>query len=829
MAGGKIVGITLSIEGQTSGLTKSLKEANSSVSKTTSAIKDLDKALKLDPSSVELLTQKQDLLTDAIAGTEKELDILTQVAEDAAKGLEDGTVSKEQYAQLTAEIVKTEHSLNELKNEADQTAQALDGTASPETTEQIDELGDQTEETGNQMKDSTVKIDLFGSALETLSNPAAVAAAAIGLAVEAAKTAISVFESVASAVLETAEAIGTTLYNAAKDGAEAILELEKTLAGYTKEGGRYADTVNTLAKKTGLTTEEVQQLQYAAELVDVSFDTISGSMTKNLKSMSTAVKATEDKTNDAADAYAKLGVEIRDADGNLRTSKEVFWEVIDALGAMDDEADRDLTAMTLLGKSAKELNPLIKAGSAEIEKWNKMAKESGYILEQDVLDSYQQLDDQLRLLDNSFVSAKNGLGLIFLPLLTDLATDGVSLLNQFSKGVAEANGDVEKIGALITRLVPEAINSIMKNLPKWVSITNSLISTLLQTIIDNLPELLDALFSIINTIADTLFSPENIEKIISSISTIIEQITQFFIDHGEELIDIGVQIIVSIINGLSQAIPQLAPKMAEAIKTIVEALTKPETLTALINSAVVLILALAQGLSDAMPQLLEAIPPLVEALCTAISVLAPLITEVGLQLFEALMDSGTITDTIDTLAPLILDLIVQIGGKLVEFGSRLPGYLAQAFMSLGDEAFSWGVDLIAQMIAGIKSMFDSLWDTCKSAAAGIADFLGFSVPEKGPLHEWAYNNPGADMVDLFAEGIDKELPTLQASVDLMANTLAQSSGPDYSAQLSEMNQGISAISNQDIQIVAPVYIGDERIETTVVNATRNANYLSGGR
>lgn len=829
MAGGKIVGITLSIEGQTSGLTKSLKEANSSVSKTTSAIKDLDKALKLDPSNVELLTQKQSLLTDAISGTEKELEILSQVAEDAAKGLEDGTVSKEQYAQLTAEIVKTEASLNDLKSEADQTAQALDGTASPETTEQIDELGNQTEETGNQMKDSSVKIDLFGSALETLSNPAAVATAAIGLAVEAAKTAISVFESVASAVIETAEAIGTTLYNAAKDGAEALLELEKTLAGYTKEGGRYADTVNTLAKKTGLTTEEVQQLQYAAELVDVSFDTISGSMTKNFKSMSTAVKATEDKTNDAADAYTKLGVQIKDADGNMRSSKEVFWEVIDALGAMDDETERDLTAMTLLGKSAKELNPLIKAGSSEIDKWNKMAKESGYILEQDVLDSYQQLDDQLRLLDNSFVSAKNGLGLIFLPLLTDLATDGVSLLNQFSKGVVEANGDVEKIGALITRLVPEAINSIMKNLPKWVSITNSLISTLLQTIIDNLPELLDALFSIINTIADTLFSPENIEKIISSISTIIEQITQFFIDHGEELIDIGVQIIVSIINGLSQAIPQLAPKMAEAIKTIVEALTKPETLTALINSAVVLILALAQGLADAMPQLLEAIPPLVEAICTAISVLAPLITEVGLQLFEALLNSGTIQDTMTTLAPLILDLIMDIGGALVDFGSQLPGMMAQVFLDLGADAFDWGVDLIAQLIDGIKSMFSSLWDVCKDAASGIADFLGFSVPEKGPLHEWAYNNPGSDMVDLFAEGIDKELPTLQASVDLMANTLAQSSGPDYSAQLSEMNQGINAIGNQDIQIVAPVYIGDERIETTVVNATRNANYLSGGR
>lgn len=829
MAGGKIVGITLSIEGQTSGLTKSLKEANSSVSKTTSAIKDLDKALKLDPSNVELLAQKQDLLTSAISDTEKELDILKQVAEDAAKGLEDGTVTKEQYAQLSAEIVKTEHSLSELQNEASATADAMDNVADPETVDEIDKMGNESEETGEQMKDSSTKIDLFGSALDALSNPMAIASAGIAAVVEIAKTGIEVFESVAGAVIDVAEAVGTTLYDATKSGVEALGELEERLAGYTKEGGRYADQVNTIAKKTGLTTEEVQKLNYAAELVDVSLDTISGSMTKNLKAMATAAKATEDKTNDAADAYKLLGVEIKDTDGNLRNSADVFWDVIDGLGKIESGADRDLLAMTLLGKSAKELNPLILAGSQEMEKWEKMAQESGYILEQDVLDQYQKFDDQLRLLDNGLISLKNGFGLIFLPLLTDLATDGVSLLGQFSKGVANAGGDVEKIGAVIQDVLPKAISSILKNLPKWIEITNSLIQTILQSVIDNLPEILDGIFSVIETIADTLLAPENIEKILSSITTIIGQLTDFVIEHGPELIDIGVQIIVSIINGLAIAIPQLAPKMAEAITTIVEALTKPETLTALINSAVVLILALAQGLSDAMPQLLEAIPPLVEAICTAIEVLAPLVTEVGLQLLESLINSGTIQDTMSTLAPLIFDLILDIGNALVEFGSMLPGMMAQVFLDLGADAFDWGVDLIAQLIDGIKSMFSSLWDVCKDAASGIADFLGFSVPKKGPLAEWGIHNPGSDMVDLFTEGIEKELPTLQASVDLMANTLSQSSGPDYSAQLSEMNRGINAIGNQEIQVVAPVYIGDERIETTVVNATRNANYLSGGR
>lgn len=827
MASNKIVGITIDIEGKTSGLTKSLKEANSALSKTTAALKDVDKALQLDPSNVELLTQKQGLLTSAIEDTEKKLETMKQVAEDAAVGLQNGTVTKEQYAQLTAEIVKTEHSLGELKNEADATTAALDGTADPETTQQLDELGDQSEETGKQMEESSTKIDLFGSAMATLSNPAAMATMAIGAFIEMAKTGISIIEDIAGAVLDTAEAIGTTLYTAAKEGTDALLDLEKTLADFSKEGGRYADTVNTMAKKTGLSTKEIQELQYAAELVDVSLETISGSMTKNIKAMGTAAKATDDKMNDAAEAYKTLGIEIKNADGTLRDSREVFWEVIDALGQMESSTDKELLSMTLLGKSAKELNPLILAGSTQMKEFAKMAADSGYVLDQNVLDSYQKLDDQLRILDNTFVSTKNGLGLIFLPLLQDLATDGVDLMNQFSKGVVDANGDITKIGELITKLVPQALESILKNLPKWTSLTSTLLNTILQTVIDNAPQILDAVFTIINSIADTLLSEENIGKVMAAITTIIGQITDFFINHGEELIDVGVTIITSIVNGLAVALPKLAPKMAEAITIIVDALTKPETLNALINSAIILILALAKGISDAMPQLLEAVPKLVEALCQAIEVLSPLVMEVGTQLFEALLDSGAVQRIVETLGPFLLDMIVMIGKEIIKNGPEIGGAFLEVFVDLGHDAVMWGADIIANLLAGIESMRQKLKDKVSSVASDIADFLGFSVPEKGPLSD--FDKSGPDMIDLFASGIESELPVLEAALNVAANTISTGMIPDYTDQLTGLNRGLNALSEQEINITAPIYIGDDRLDTAVMKAQRRAYYIGGGR
>ena len=121
----KIIGITVDIEGKTSGLTKSLQEANSSINKTTSALKDVDKALQLDPTNVELLAQKEALLNKQIEQTNEKLEIMQQVAEDANEALARGDISQEQYAQLQAEIVKTESALSGLESEAEGSSDAL--------------------------------------------------------------------------------------------------------------------------------------------------------------------------------------------------------------------------------------------------------------------------------------------------------------------------------------------------------------------------------------------------------------------------------------------------------------------------------------------------------------------------------------------------------------------------------------------------------------------------------------------------------------------------------------------------------------------------------
>jgi ribosomal protein L12E/L44/L45/RPP1/RPP2 len=87
----------------------------------------------------------------------------------------------------------------------------------------------------------------------------------------------------------------------------------------TVEAAAYADEMLTQSTVTGMSVESLQAYSYAADLVDVSLDTLTGSMAKNVKSMSSAA----DGSAKYADAYARLGVSVTDANGNLRDSEDV--------------------------------------------------------------------------------------------------------------------------------------------------------------------------------------------------------------------------------------------------------------------------------------------------------------------------------------------------------------------------------------------------------------------------------------------------------------------------------------------------------------------------
>ena len=178
----------------------------------------------------------------------------------------------------------------------------------------------------------------------------------------------------------------------------------------------FADELQTLSATTGISTDELQKLQYAADYVDVSVETMTGSMTKLTQTMSKA----RDGSKESEEAFKKLHIRITDSNGALRNANDVFYETIDKLGQVKNETERDALAMKVFGRSAKELNPLIEAGSRRLKELGVEAENLGLVLGSDDLQKANEFNDALNRMKDVAEGLKNSLGLVLLPILTAL-------------------------------------------------------------------------------------------------------------------------------------------------------------------------------------------------------------------------------------------------------------------------------------------------------------------------------------------------------------------------------------------------------------------------
>lgn len=832
MAGGKIIGITVDIEGKTSGLTKSLQDANSAISKTTSALKDVDKALKLDPTNVELLAQKEILLNKQIEQTNQKLDIMAQVANDANAALERGDITEEQYASLTAEIVKTEKSLNGLEAEANQSGDALD-------------------DAGNSAVDSGKKVSDAGEKYEGLGKAAEVAGKVASAAMKA--------------VVAASAAVGAAIAGATTAAAKGLTNLTVSTA-------KQADELKTLSSTTGLSTKTLQELNYASELLDVSTETITGSMTKMEKTLS---------SSKGQDKFKALGVSVKDASGQMKSAEDIFWDSIDALGKISNPVERDQKAMELFGKSAKELNPLIEAGKDGFKDLAAEANNVGYVMSEETLNKFGAFDDNMQRLKNTTKAVSQSFGGILLPVLTDLSGEGVNLLGQFSGALAEADGDIDKIGSAIETFAPKAVSLVEQYIPKILTIVQSVINALLPAVMAIAPQLITMAGSLIEQIANSI--SQNSESFISAFTSLFTSVTNSIAtllpviiplavelittlcnslvenaplliqgalsiidalvnsllapDNIEKLLLGATSIITGLLDGLTQALPMLIPAAINAILTIVQTLLSSDCLGQILKAALTLIITLANSLVENLPKLIERLPEIIMGIVKFLTGDAlPQIINAGVVL---------ITSLVKNLPAIIAAVLKALVTLIGEMGKYILGEGKDALMkSFGDtfgriisSAASWGSDMIQSFINGIKKMIGKLASAVSNVAKTISSYLHFSEPDIGPLSD--FSESGGDMIDEFIKSMQKEQPALAAALNQTAGLIGSgwdvgsqamvNRTTDYEGGLSRIEQAVASVGGSgEGTWVFPIYIGGDHVDTLVVDALDRHNYLTGG-
>ena len=358
--------------------------------------------------SAELSAAKTDLLTKKISLQYDKIDNLKAGLEEAA----------ENYGSNAVETLRWEKELNNAEAEL----YKLNGQLK-NNTEQVEDTTTATEDAGQSMGN-------LGDVVNGLTS----------------KLGIQLPDSMKSSMnaMGSLDAQSLALAGGFAAVAAAIVKVEKAMISMTKESASFADNIITLSMQTGQSTQQLQEFAYASELIDVSVDTLQGSLTKLTNNM----QDTMNGTGNAKASFEALGVSVTNADGSMRSANDVLYETIDALGQVKNETERDAMAMDIFGRSAQDLNPLIIQGSKTLKAYADEAHNMGYVLDDEALSALGAVDDAYQRLQKTQEGVKNQLAVEFAPYLEEFYGDVTTMVKDGGKAIKDS-GIVDAFGMLL--------------------------------------------------------------------------------------------------------------------------------------------------------------------------------------------------------------------------------------------------------------------------------------------------------------------------------------------------------------------------------------------
>lgn len=395
---------------------QAIKEINTDLGINASEMRKVKAQYQDNANSIEALTAKGETLEKRLESQREKVQTLQAALRHAVEAYGEGSEEALKYTKqlndAEAQVYNTESAIRE-NNEA------LD-----EAKEKMEETGEATEGLGSMLDSVAGK---FGVSL-----PDGLKKSLDGFGSFSTKS-VAAVAGVAAAVVALGEAV-------------------KKMHQITLDAAKEADDLITKSMTTGVSTKTLQQWKYASNLIDVSVDTMTGSLTKLTRNMADAADGNENLSA----AFNQLGVSITNQDGTLRNAEDVFYDLIDALGQVENQTERDALTMEIFGKSAQDLNPLILQGSEALKGLAADAEAAGYVLDESQIKKLGEVDDAYQKMQLQIEATKKELAVQFAPAskaAMELFTDLVSKAGKALKdtGIIEGfSAIVESLANIIT-------------------------------------------------------------------------------------------------------------------------------------------------------------------------------------------------------------------------------------------------------------------------------------------------------------------------------------------------------------------------------------------
>ena len=638
MASKKVNGITIAINADTPGVASGLSELTDKSISLSKQLKTVNGLLKTDPSNIELVNMQQKLLAESVDITKKRLEALKGAQEDVKKEFAANGEITDGYIEFQRELVNTEKRLKDLEG--------------------------QTDDTGEEMKETEKEASHFGESLKSgLATGAKVAAAAVA-------------------------AVGAASAKLVKDVIEQTGELEQNLGGSESVFGEYAERMQK-AGEEAYKNLGISQSEYLATANKMGA-LLQGTGLDAEKS----AEITEKAMQRAADMASVMGIDMSSAMESVAGAAKGNFTMMDNLGvAINDTTLKAYAAEHGLGDLATTQDKVTAAMQMFLDTTEQydgnFAKEAT-----------ETISGSFGLLKASWQSMIAGLG--------NSEADIKNLAENVADSLEAVIENVEPVIENVVEALPVAIDSVLASveelLPEILPVVQQIFEKVLDSIVRMLPSLIPVAVSSVVTFASALV--RNTQKIVQS----------------------ALQLITALARGISDALPELIPVAIEAVMEIAKTLTDPKTLMPLIRAAFDIIDALIDGLlsPESLNAMIEALPEIVENIVDILIDSIDLLLDAAVKIIEALMDFFFEPENLAKIVKATFEILVKLVEGIIAAAWKLGEAAAQIIDTLCDkigEGFEKivqaGRDIIENLMAGVKEK----WDEWSSWWEGIGEFV----------------------------------------------------------------------------------------------------------
>lgn len=445
----------------------------------------------------------------------------------------------------------------------------------------------------------------------------------------------------------------------------------------------------------------------------------------------------QNPTDKAAASLQSLGVDVYDAQGNMRGLNDVFKDLQGAMAGMDN-ASKDSILSTLFNKTD------LTAANAMLSNCADRFDELSAAVENSAGACENMYAIQLDNLNGDIAILKSGLADLGISIykdlngplreMTQLAT---SMVGELSDAYKE--GGMESMVGAVGGCLSEVVNTIAEYAPQVVSMGVDLLENFIGGITENSGALADAAADVLSAFVEGLFTlvPQVILAGIDLITELADSVTQ----QAPQLITSGMQAITNFVSGIIQRLPSVVSTALTLVQTLVNSIgsNAPQ----LLSAAIQLIGGLLQGIVTMLPEIANMAVQLVTGLASAILENVPLLIDTAVQLVLNLING------LLSMLPQILQSGVQLVMSLLQgIISALPG-IAQA-----------GVQLIQGLVQGLVSNLPAILQAAMQMVMQLIQGIVTMLPQ--------IINEGMQLVLSLVQGIASALPSiLQMAVQLI--------------------------------------------------------------